>query len=185
MKKYAKLLVPALFLIIVGGLIYSFSKNTEVTEEFVDYTPAEEISDEQMKRTKIALFFLDKTTNEIIKDEKYIRTTLLIDEPAKALINEIINSTPLENTLCPLNSYKQFNNIIIEKNISILDLSKEFFNHGLSTIKQEENLIQCIVNTLCQLNEIDGVKILVDGEPLEQSNLGLNLSQTFLPTNVS
>ena len=43
----------------------------------MDYAPAQEISDEQLKRTAVSLYYLNTTTNEIIKDEKLISTKSL------------------------------------------------------------------------------------------------------------
>lgn len=186
MKKYLKWIILCLILIAIGIIIYSCSDTTVTTEEeYMDYAPAEEISDEQLKRTYISLYFLNITTNEIIKDEKLISTKSLIENPEKSLLEELSKGTSLEGNIAPITKDTKINSITIEKGIAIIDFSKEFLEHGVSTVEQEEKLICCIANTLCQLNEINGIKLLIDGQILDKTNLGLDLSQTFFPTNVS
>jgi len=186
MKKYLKWIILFLILAIIGIIIYSCSNTTTTTqEEYMDYAPAQEISDEQLKRTAVSLYYLNTNTNEIIKDEKLISTKNLIENPEKSLIEELAKETSLENTICPIATNTKINSITIEKNIAQIDFSKEFLEHGLTTVEQEEKLLGCIANTLCQLNEINGVKILIDGQTLDKSNLGLDLTQVFLPISIS
>lgn len=185
MKKYTKWIIPILSIVIIGFLIIAFSKKETTTEEIVEYTPAEEISDEQLKRTKVTLYYLDQNTNTIIKDDALINSKDLIDEPSKAILNLYLKSTPLENSISPIAEGTKINKITISKNIAEIDFTPEFFNHNLTDKALEEKMLICIANTLCQLNEITGIKILINGELVDESKLGLNLNQTFLPDYTS
>ena len=52
----------------------------------------------------------------------------------------------------------------LKNDIVYLDLSKEFIEKHINGEKEETVTIYSIVNTLTELTEVNGVKILIDGE---------------------
>ena len=76
----------------VGIGIYFLFKNIElkkVEDEYQDYTPQEEISDENSQQTKIILYF--KNENDELENEiRVINANILLKEPEKQLINYLI-----------------------------------------------------------------------------------------------
>ena len=76
----------------VGIGIYFLFKNIElkkVEDEYQDYIPQEEISDENNQQTKIILYF--KNENDELENEiRVINANILLKEPEKQLINYLI-----------------------------------------------------------------------------------------------
>ena len=56
------------------------------------------------------------------------------------------------------------NKIELKNGIIYIDLSKEFIENHKGTIEEETLTIYSIVNTLTSLNEIEAVKIQIDGK---------------------
>ncbi len=56
----------------------------------------------------------------------------------------------------------------MEEDCVVLDFSSEFLNYNKEDEKEKTNLINCMVNTLTELTEINKVKILIDGNESEE-----------------
>ena len=74
----------------------------------------------------------------------------------KAFENEKLESAIPEGT--------KVNSCILKGNTVYVDLSKEFIDNAPSGITEESMAIYSIVNTLTELNEVSGIKILINGE---------------------
>ena len=59
---------------------------------------------------------------------------------------------------------QKVNKAELKNDIVYLDLSKEFIEKHINGEKEETVTIYSIVNTLTELTEVNGVKILIDGE---------------------
>jgi len=183
MKKYLKWIILIIVALIIGLIIYSFSQNTTTYEEFVDYTPAEEISDEQLNRTYISLYYIESSTGNIVKEDRLIDSKLLLSSPEKTLLEELSKGSSFDTNISPIPENTVINNMTLDKNIVTIDFSKEFLVTSLESQEDEQKNINCIVNTLTQLNEVSGIKILIDGQENVTSNSGINLSNVFLRNN--
>ena len=75
MKKNRKkiiAIITLIILIIIGIFIYNNISIENTTEEYQDYTPQEEISDEQMRQTKVILYFANSETGELESETKIV-----------------------------------------------------------------------------------------------------------------
>ena len=52
----------------------------------------------------------------------------------------------------------------------VLDFSPEFLNYAKEIENEKNNLIDCIVNTVTELTEINKVKIMIDGNEHQEFN---------------
>ena len=104
-KKIICIFLILILLVILGFFIYkNFIVKNDTKEEIQDYTPQEEISEQQLRETKI-------------------------------------------------------NSVFLEGDILKIDFSNEFLNSD-----NLNNSANSILNTVTQLNEINGIKILINGE---------------------
>ena len=101
----------------VGIGIYFLFKNIElkkVEDEYQDYTPQEEISDENNQQTKIILYF--KNENDELENEiRVINANILLKEPEKQLINYLIKGPQNNNLQKLIPDGTRLNEIKIEK----------------------------------------------------------------------
>lgn len=156
------ILVLIIILISIYFIIKNFKAKNSIDENntFSEYTPEEEISSKQMRETSVSLFFVD-SDNNIKSEGKLIDSADLLQNPYKKLI-ELLLSGPQSTNL--INIFPENTKILdakLENNCVILNFSEEFLN--FKDDGQKFNMINCVLNTLKQLNEVNSVKILVGG----------------------
>lgn len=166
MKGNKKLIIIICTLIIIGGVVFiivnSTNKQENISGEMSEYTPQEEISDEQMRDTKLILYFLNKETKELKSESKLINATELLENPYKKIVELLIegpNSTDLAKVF-PENT--RVLDAKIEKSCIILNFSEEIVKFEDDV--QKYNIINSILNSLTELNEVDSIKILVNNQ---------------------
>ncbi len=167
--KSKRFLGAIITLILIGIGIYFLFKNIEIKKienEYQDYTPQEEISDEQSRQTKILLYFENIENGNLEAETKVIDANLLIENPHKKLIEFLIKGPQNEKLKKLIPDGTILNDIKIENGCAIINFSNEFLNY-----ENEENklkIINSIVNTLTNLKEINSVSFLINGEKNEK-----------------
>jgi len=159
---FSLILVLIIILISLYFIIKNFKaqNSTNENQSISEYTPEEEISSKQMRETTVTLYFVD-SNNNIKSEGKLIDSANLLQNPYKQLI-ELLLSGPQSDGL--INVFPENTKILdakLNSNCVTLDFSEEFLN--FKDDNQKFNMINCILNTLKQLNEVNSVKILVCG----------------------
>ena len=178
MKKNRKkiiAIITLILIIIVAIFIYNNISIEHQTDEYQDYTPQEEISEEQMKQTKVILYFANSETGELESETKIVDANLLINEPYKEIMNWLIKGPQSSNLKKLIPDGTALHDIKVEKSCAIINLSNEFLEYG--TEENKLKIINSIVNSLTNLKEIDSVKFLINGEQNEK------LSEIYLKNN--
>lgn len=175
MKKNRKkiiAIITVILLILIIIFIYNNISIENTAEDYQDYTPQEEISEEQMRQTKIILFFANNETGELESETKIVDANILINEPYKEIMKLLINGPQSSNLKKLIPDGTVMHDIKLEKSCAIINLSNEFLNYGTEDNKLK--IINSIVNSLTNLKEIDSVKFLINGEINE------NFSEIYL-----
>ena len=152
--------VLAIILILIFFIVKKFDSNN--TENFKEYTPEEEISDSQLRESVVTLYFLDKNTNTLKSEGKLIDSILLLQNPYKELVNLLILGPSSENLLKIFPENTQILDAYIKNNCVTLDFSEELLN--FENEEQKYNIINSILNTLSQLNEVNSIKFMINNE---------------------
>ena len=162
--KTKKIIFIILIILIAIGAFLILAKNKKNTKDKIsEYTPEEEISQEQLRETVVTLFFLNSDTKELKSEGRLVDSKVLLQNPYKLIVEMLIEG--------PKN--KELTNVFPE-NTRILDVSIEDscvtlnFSEELTKFKddvQKYNIINSILNSLAQLNEVNSIKILVNNEP--------------------
>lgn len=172
MKKNKKRVIAIITIIIIAlGILLivkniSIEKEGENSNEIQEYTPQEEISEEQLRQTKIILYFANTETGNLESEIKLIDAKALIENPCREIIELLIKgpqSTSLKK-LIPEGTI--LNDVKIENSCAIINFSNEFLNY--ETDENKTQIINSIVNTLTNLKEINSVKFLINGEANEK-----------------
>lgn len=178
MKKNRKKIISIITLILIiliGIFIYNNISIEKQEDEYQDYTPQEEISEEQMRQTKVLLYFANRETGELECETKIVDANLLINEPYKEIMNWLMKGPQSSNLIKLIPEGTALHDIKVEKSCAIINLSNEFLNY--ETEENKLKIINSIVNTLTNLKEIDSVKFLINGEENEK------LSEIYLKNN--
>lgn len=172
-KKILIIFTILLIIILIGGYFgiqyvkkQKQAKNTTIEE----YTPEEEISDEQLRQTIVSLYFRSKETKEVVPEARLIDIKELMLDPYNKLANLLIEGPKSEKQerLIPENTKLISSNL--EGDCVILNFSAEFLNYDKTDEQGKEKLITSVVNTMVQLTEVNQVKILIDGNENEEFN---------------
>ena len=169
MRKNRRKIITIITSILLILLIIFIWNNITVennVDEYQDYVPEEEISEEQMRQTKVILYFLNSETGEIESEIKIVDVNLLINEPYKQMINWLIKGPQSSNLKKLIPEGTAIHDIKVEKSCAIINLSNEFLNYG--TEENKLKIINSIVNTLTNFKEINSVKFLINGEENEK-----------------
>lgn len=179
MKKNRKKIIAIITLILIILLVIFIYNNVSIekAEEYQDYTPQEEISEEQMRQTKIILYFANNETGELEAETKIIDANLLINDPYKEIMNYLIKGPQSSNLKKLIPEGTALHDIKVEKYCATINLSNEFLNY--ETEENKLKIINSIVNTLTNLKEIDSVKFLINGEENQ------NLSEIYVKNNIT
>ncbi len=166
--KNKKLLIILIFIIIILAVIGLFiikkiQQNNQI-EEITEYIPEEEISIEGLRQTIVSLYFNQKDTNMLIPEARSIDVKELVKNPYNVLVNLLIEGPKSEKLEKVIPDGTKVNKIEIKDEIIYLDLSKEFIENHKGGAEAESRTVYSIVNTLTQLNEVEAVKILIDGK---------------------
>lgn len=169
-KKIVIIFSVLLILLIIGGyFVIKYLKQKdesgEITEE---YTPQEEISEEQLRQTIVTLYFISKDTKEITPEARLVDIKDIITNPYENLINLLIEGPKNEKNQKVIPDNTKLNKTYMEGDCITLDFSQEFLNYDKNDEKAKENMVNTIVNTLTELTEVNKVKILIDGNQNEE-----------------
>ena len=181
-----KILIILLILgiIAIGGyLIFNKiqNKNEENQIEIKDYTPQEEISEEELRKTIISLYFNNKETNTLMPEARLIDVKILAKNPYEEIVNLLIKGPKSEKLKKVIPEGTILNEAEIIGNVVYLDFSKEFIENHKGGSEEESKTIYSIVNTLLELNEVKSVRILINGEENKSFKDGaINFNNNFV-----
>ena len=160
-----------LIIIIIGGYFgIKFVKNKEEETNVTEYTPEEEISQDQLRKTIVSLYFLSKEKNDLVPEARLIDIKEIINTPYEKLVNLLIEGPKNEKNKKIIPNNTTLLKSFIEGDCVTLDFSSEFLNYNKEDEKEKNYLISCLVNTLTELTEVNKVKILINGEMNEEFN---------------
>lgn len=169
MKGNKKLTIIICTLIIIGIVVFiivnSKDNQKNTIGEISEYTPQQEISDEQMRETKLTLYFLNSDTNELKSEGKLINATELLDNPYKRIVELLVEGPNNSELKCVFPENTRVLDAKLEKNCVTLNFSEEIIN--VDDDVQKYNIINSILNSLTELNEVDSIKILVNNQTNE------------------
>ena len=166
-KKIILIFSILLILVLIGGIFAIWFVKNKENSKVEEITPEEEISEEQLRQTIVTLYFVSNETNEIMPEARLIDIKEIIATPYEKLINLLIEGPKNEKAKKVIPEGTTLLKTFLEQDVITLDFSKEFLNYNKEDEKEKENLINTIVNTLTELTEINGVKIKIEGEEVE------------------
>lgn len=158
-------IISVLVIILLGFWAIKYAKQKKNNEmQNNEYTPQEEISENQERETIVSLYFTDKETGLLKPEARMVNVKDLMQSPYDILVKLLIEG-PKNNKLqkiIPDNT--RLLKASLEKDCLTLDFSKEILNYNKDDSMLKNNLIYSIVNTVTELNEVNKVKFLVESQ---------------------
>ena len=170
-KKILIIFTVLLIIILTGGyLIIDYFKTHQEETIVEEYTPEEEITEEQNRQTIVSLYFLEKETNELVPEARLVDIKEIMNTPYDKLVNMLIEGPKNEKYTKLIPDNTKLNKTYKEKDMVYLDFSSEFLSYNKEDTSVKQNIIDSLVKTLTQLTEVNSIKILIDGEENEEFN---------------
>lgn len=167
-KKLILLFIIILIIILfVGYFAIKYVKKKSTENEIKEYVPEAEITDEQLRQTIVTLYFLNKDSKEISTEARLIDASKLINNPYKEIVQLLIGGPKNDKLEKLIPDNVKVNNATIKDNCVTLDFSNEFLNYN-NDEELKNKIINSIVNTLTELNEVNSIKITINGQEVEQ-----------------
>ena len=177
-KKILIIFTVLLIIILTGGyLIINYFKTHQEETIVEEYTPEEEITEEQNRQTIVSLYFLEKETNELVPEARLVDIKEIMNTPYDKLVNMLIEGPKNEKYTKLIPDNTKLNKTYKEKDMVYLDFSSEFLNYNKEDTSVKQNIIDSLVKTLTQLTEVNSIKILIDGEENAEFNEVYSLMQ--------
>lgn len=161
-KKLTKIGIIIGLILMLVLLIWFLTKEAQV--EFIEYTPEEEITEEQVRQTMVKLYFKNSETGELDTETRLIDVKNLANNPYELLVNMLIEGPKNDKLERLIPEGTKINKVELQKNIVVIDFFESFIKNHKGGLEEESKTIYSIVNTLTELTEVDGVKILINGE---------------------
>lgn len=175
--KNKKIFIFLIVLILCIGIALTVTKLMKKEEVLgtSEITPGEEITEEGERQTMISLYYTNIETNTLMPEARVIDAKELLENPYKTLTEYLMEAPRNEKLKSSIAEGTKINNAERKADVVTLDLSKEFIENKNA---DEINLaIFSIANTLTELNEVNSIKILIDGEEnkeIEGTDIVLN-----------
>jgi len=178
-KRVKTIFIVVIIIMFIGiGIMYYNNKSLKKGEEYI---PQEEISEEQLRQTIVSLYFIDKNTKELVPEGRLIDVKLLLKEPYQTLMQLLIDGPKNDKLENSIPKGTRINKIEIKNDILYIDLSKEFIENHIGGEESESRTIYSIVNTMTTLTEVNGIKILIDGEENKEfKDEKINFKEIFI-----
>ena len=169
MNKKLFIIIVSCLIIIIGivGALLLINNNSNEEGQQNEIQPQEETTDEQMRNTIITLYFLNKETNKLMPEGRNIDSKKLLTDPYATLLNLLIEEPKNDKLKSAIPQGTRVLKTELKDDMIYVDLSKEFIDNHEGGIEAENNTIYAIVNTLTELNEVNCVKILINGRENE------------------
>lgn len=163
-KKIGIIFLVILVIVLIGGYFgIQYVRNKQEKTMIEEYTPEEEITEDQVRQTIVSLYFPSKETNELNPEARLIDIKEIINNPYEKLITLLIEGPKNDKNRKIIPENTKINKTYLEEDCVVLDFSAEFLNYSKENEKEKTNMINSIVNTLTELTEVNQIKILIDG----------------------
>lgn len=157
-------LILLIIIFIIGFFSINYVKTKKQNQILNEYIPQEEISEEQLRETIVSLYFADKETNMLKPEARLVNVKDLLKSPYNVLIELLINGPKNDKLKSIFPENTKLINSLLEGECLTIDFSEHLLNYNKEDLKIKENLINSIVNTVTELNEVNKVKILINGQ---------------------
>lgn len=147
-------------------------------KENLEIIPEQEITEEQNRQTIISLYF--KSNDKLLPEARIMDSKELLNDPYRTILELLINGPKNSNLEGTIPNNTKINKVERVGDTLIIDFSEEFINNHKGSEIEEKITINSILKTITQLNEINKIKILINGEENKSFNDNLiNFNNEF------
>lgn len=144
------------------------------------------ISPDKIDFQEVKLYFADLKNMGLEVEERTIQVRRITpvnrdQELAKYLVEELVLGPSTEGLSATIPSETKINEVVLDRNICYVNLSKEFISKHVDDEFIQKLTIYSIVNTLTSLDSVSKVQFLIESEKIENFKGGYDLSNPIDP----
>ncbi len=131
----------------------------------------------RVMKLPMKIYFIDPMSGLLVPENRTvsINNNQLIESVLKA-----IQAGPKNKRLVsPLDESVRVDSIMFEGKVCFINLNKAFINNPVWYRQDKALVIASIVNTLTELEQVQGVQFLIEGKPLGEATREIQLGETF------
>ena len=167
-KKIIIIFLSLFIIILIGGYFaIKYAKEKNEKEQVEEYTPQEEISEDQLRQTIVSLYFPEKETKELTPEARLVDIKEIINNPYEKIVNLLIEGPKNDKNERVIPENTKLLKAYMEQDCLILDFSSEILNYNKEDEKAKDNIKNSLLKSLTQLTEVNSIKILVNEEETE------------------
>ena len=165
-KKILILLILVLILIISSlyFIVKKFNSNDNQNsqENVLDYTPQEEINLKALRQTTVNLYFIENETGNLKCESKLIDSAELVSNPYRKIVELLLQGPSNTNLSSPFPENTTILDVFILNHCVTIDFSDDLLM--FKDENQKLNMVNSLLNSLTELNEVKSIKILINNE---------------------
>ncbi len=140
--------------------------------------PSTDSPDEGLESTGLfTVYFSDENGSKLVAESRPVEPST--DTPTAAVEALLGSPTPPNQPTMPAET--RLLGIVVDANIATVDLSSELIENHPGGSSAERLTVYSLVNTLCELEEVDRVIILVEGAKVDTISGHLDTSGPLVP----
>lgn len=118
------------------------------------------------KDINITLYFGDETASHLVPEQRNIKITNEKELP-KRIVEELIKGSQTSTGVNTVDKNTQLNSVKVTDNVAVVDFGDNFETLNTGGSARERLCLYAIVNSLTELENVDRVKVSVNGKILE------------------
>lgn len=159
-------------------------KPEKKTEETKPEKPAEpkHTPEQKIQSTEVKVYYPDESGTKLVPVETKIQ---FVDESEKysAALSELMQKPKDKNLTTVFPSHAKVKSVTREGDTAVVDFDGSIVKGFVGGSTGEEFLVNSVVDTLTEFNEIKQVKFLIDGEEIETLSGHMDLSEPIKRAN--
>ena len=136
-----------------------------------------ELSPEPTITVRFTIYFADGTRKGLVSEER--RAEIVAGTEERAVVEALIAGPETEGLWATVPSGTKVRSVTVSDRVCYVDLSDDFLSRQGLTGISEELTVYSIVNSLCELDTVERVQFLIEGEKRTGATGALDFSQTF------
>lgn len=162
-----RIILIILGVIVLIALIFTIKQFIVVNPEeelSKEYTPVQEISDADLRKTIVTLYFKEGENNKLVQEGRLIDVKLLLENPYETLIQMLILGPEASSYKKLIPEGTTLNKVELKNDVLEIDFTKDFLN--TKNKEEQELVIESIKKTVTTLNEVNDIVITINGEKI-------------------
>lgn len=161
-KKIIIAVLTTVILIVLISLVYNNISIEKSGDNYQDYIPQEEVSEEQLRQTKVILYFINKESGKLESEIKVIEANKLLNNSANEIMQLLLKGPQSSSLEKIIPEGTVVHDVTVDNRCATINVSNEFLNYENEEAKMK--IVNSIVNTLTNLKDVESVKFLINGE---------------------